>query len=387
MKNIVRNLVLAALAVAAIVWIGLRLAHNKKEINAAAEFHENYGNVPVKVATVQKQILSGEYSYVGTLEPMHEVNISAEAQGKIVKVNVEEGSRVAQGQSLAKIDDAMLQIQLQAQQTTLETQQLAVQTAKLAEAKAKQDLTRYENLATSGSVSDVNLQNARLGAEQATLQVKQAELAMKSTQSQIATTEEQLRKTSLAAPISGTVTARNFDLGTVVAPGSPLGTVTDISALKLAVQIPEADIFKFKDGQIQNVLIDVFQGVTFKGKVSLVGIKSDAAHSYTVEVLLSNNDAQHPLKAGLYGRLEGSASTNAGVADQPSIVIPRTALVGSVKQPQVFVVQNGKAVARDIKVGKAVGDLLEVLSGVNEGEQVVTTGQINLENGITVTVE
>ena len=120
--------------------------------------------------------------------------------------------------------------------------------------------------------------------------------------------------------------------------------------------------------------------MTFEGKVSTISCKADDAHTYPIEVVLANS-SQHPLKAGMFGRV-----SLVSVKDHESVTIPRQALVGSTKKPQVYVVDNGIARLRDIVIGAQVGTNLEVLAGVRESETIVISGQNNLKDSVAVTV-
>lgn len=125
---------------------------------------------------------------------------------------------------------------------------------------------------------------------------------------------------------------------------------------------------------------DVYPENTYEGKITLVGVKSDAAHNYPVEILVENN-GENPLRAGMYGR----AASEHGVKDSV-LAIPRASLVGSIKNPQVYVVKNNQAVLKNIQTGISSKDQIEVLSGLTAGELIIVSGQINLENNTKVTV-
>jgi RND family efflux transporter MFP subunit len=346
--------------------IAFTLVKNKSEIDEAAKFREKIANVPVQVYPVKLENVNNEYAYIGTFEPNREVTFGAETQGKVVALTVEEGQMVAQGQIIGKIDDEMLKIRLATEQVGLETQQANLQ-------KLSRDLERYENLNKAEATSDINLQNARLGQKQANLSLKSAESQLKSTQKSIA-------QTNIVAPISGTLTEKKIELGSVLAPGTPVGTITDISSLKFRILVPEKELIKFKKGQAVKVIADIYPQTQFEGLVSLISVKGDVAHNYKVEILV-NNSSENPLRAGMYGKLIGKSSNTIG-----KILVPRAAVVGSVKNPQVFIAQNGKAILKNIVLGNTYGDKLAIDSGLNEGELVIITGQLNLENGTTIKV-
>jgi RND family efflux transporter MFP subunit len=331
---------------------GFILYNNKKEIDANATVKEEVKNIPVMVAAASYKNLSESLTLIGTFKPHREIKLVSEISGKVVKVGVEEGDYVKQGQLIAQVDNEMIRAQLIAAEANFE--------------RAQKDIIRFENLRKGNAVTDV--------------QVEDAHLRLKSAESQLLTLRKQLRNTTIVAPISGTVTTRSFELGSVLLPGIALVEITDISRLKLTLQAPEKEVVKYNQGSEITVQADVYPQARFSGKVTLVGVKADAAHNYPVEILVANQ-AQTPLRAGMYGR----ASTGIAIKDS-ALAIPRTALVGSIKNPQVYVVENNKAVLKDISVGADSQGQVEVLSGLKEGDQVVVSGQINLENNSRVSV-
>lgn len=428
-----KRLIFALIAVLLVGYTAFTLYSNKKEIVAASQPKIDTTSIPVTVEAIKKQTINSEFTYIGTFMPNKEVPISAEGQGKIIKVLVKEGDYVKQGQVLAQIDNEMLRLKLKAEEAAVETQKAAAQTAQnavetaqnsvnaaksaLASAqagrqnaqsmvnKAKTDVSRFENLMKENATTDMNLQNAKMGVtqaengftqaeaavnqaqngiNQAEMGVKQAQMqitsslfAIKQAETQVETTKKMIAQTEIKAPISGIITMKNFEMGSMVGAGVPIGMVTDISSLKLTTMVPEADIMKFKEGQSATVLTDIYNGVKFPGQVSLISVKSDNAHGYKVEVSV-NNTASNPIKSGMYGRLIGSQQGNGGVE---GIFIPRSVLVGSIKEPRVYIAENGKAILRTLVLGASSGDWIEVKEGLTEGEQIVTTGQINLEDG------
>jgi RND family efflux transporter MFP subunit len=331
---------------------GFILYKNKKEIDANATVKEEVKNIPVSVAAASYKNLSESLTLIGTFEPHKDIKLVSEITGKVVKVGVEEGQFVKPGQLIAQVDNEMIRAQLIAAEANFE--------------RAQKDVVRFENLRKGNAATDI--------------QVEDANLRLKSAESQLLTLRKQLRNTTIVAPIGGTVTTRSFELGSVLLPGTALVEITDISKLKLLVQVPEKEVVKYKEGGQINVQADVYPGVTFSGKVTLVGVKADAAHNYPVEIMVANQASQ-PLRAGMYGR----AATGVAVKDS-ALAIPRAALIGSVKNPQVYVVDNNKAVLKNIRIGADSQGQVEVVSGLQAGEKVVVSGQINLENNSQVSI-
>ena len=191
-----------------------------------------------------------------------------------------------------------------------------------------------------------------------------------------------LENTVLRSPISGVVTARNYDVGDMYSMSSPIYTVQQISPVKLLVAVSETDYTKVSKGDKVTVLADALPGEVFKGSVVRLYPTMDAvSHTFNVEVQVANSSAR--LRPGMYAK----ASLNMG--DTDSVVIPDAAVVkqqGS-GQKLVYVLKADSTVeARIITLGRFSDGKYEVLSGLSEGEVVVVKGQSVLKSGDKVEV-
>jgi RND family efflux transporter MFP subunit len=163
--------------------------------------------------------------------------------------------------------------------------------------------------------------------------------------------------------------------------GAAIVTIVDVSRLKVQLNVAENDVYALKPGDPVNITTTVFPGVTYPGKITFISPAGDEAHNYPVEVSFANQ-AKNPLKAGTYVDVAFNRQSQT-----PSLQIPREALVGSVKNAQVYVVGNDNLTRlRKVTIGADNGDYLEVLEGLQEGERVVTTGQINLTDSTRVNI-
>ena len=350
-SSLKKFLVFGSAFVVVVLVVGL-LFSNKAKNEATVKKSVNMSEVPVSVAEVKKQKLEDNLSIVGILFGNSEVNLLSEAQGKILSINANVGDHVSTGTLLAKVDD--------------ELKKAALENAEANYNKTKNDLERYKKLNLEKSVNDS--------------QVEGAELAFKVAESQYTIAKRQLADTKIVSPISGVITTRNVEVGTVVATNTPIFTIIDISTLKLKVNVPENEVFKIHTGEEVQMKTEVYGGVTFTGKISNINDKADEAHTYLVEIKIPNSK-DHPLKAGMFARVIFNSVTK-----DESIVIPREALLGSIQNPQVYVVENNVAKVRNIVVGNDAGNLLEITQGLSVGDIVVTNGQINLKDNTPVTI-
>ena len=344
-----RNL-LGLLILAAVVVIGV-LLYNRSRMQASAQ-DDMLTSVPVTVAPVTRQHLTRSRSLVGTITANNDVAIVSETQGKVTGVLAEVGQYRTAGTILIRVDDELKKATLESAETNFE--------------KAKKDLDRFESLLKDHAATDQQVEGARL--------------AMKSAEAQFVTARREFNDTKIATPISGVVTARPVDVGTYVQRGTVVANVVDISRLKVKLSVAEQEVFRLHVGDKVEVTTDVYPGSVFPGEVHTVSAKGDEAHTYPVEIILENTRS-HPLKAGMFATVK-FADLSAG----DLLAVPREALIGSMKNPQVYVVSQGMAHLRDIVVGSEYGSLLEVLGGLKEHDTVVVGGQNNLKDNATVKI-
>lgn len=327
------------------------LMYNKSKI-AMETRSDPITSYAVAVSQVRRGPVNPMTSLVGTVTANHDVAIAAEASGKVTGVFAEVGDYKKKGDVLIQLDD--------------ELKHAAFTSAEVNYDKAKKDFERFDALARDHSVTDQQFETARL--------------AFKTAEAQYITAKRQYNDTRITTPISGIVTARQVDLGSWVANNAIVANVVDLSILKIKVNIAEADVFRLHHGDPVDVSTDVYPGVTLPARVSTISAKADEAHTYPVEVLLNNND-RYPLKAGMFARIVFRVTGR-----DTATMIPRMALVGSVKQAQVYVVGNGIARLRPVVLGGELGTDLQVLAGVAPGETVVVNGQVNLKDSTAVTI-
>ena len=351
-RSIIRFLVTIVIVVAAIGLISWVLTNNKKKNEAkTAVAAQTSGDVVVKTFNVVKQTVEQDFGVNGNFGPAQQLNYAAENSGRVVKVLVDEGSRVSRGQTLAIIDAGTLNIDLESSEANLQN--------------AQRDLQRYENAFKTGGVTQQQLDQARFAVQNAQARVSQSRI--------------RVGDANVRSSINGVVNKRYIEPGAYVAPGTQLFELVDVSKLKLNVSVNENQVAQLNVGDQVNVKASVFPEKTFKGKVSFIAAKADASLNFPVEIEIQNT-AGNQLKAGMYGTAILDFPTG-----QPIVIVPRSAFIGSVNSNQVFLVDSGN-IAHIHKVisGRVIGDQVEVLEGLKEGDAVITSGQINLADGSKV---
>jgi len=345
----------------------------------------------VTVEKVQKHDLTSVISASGEVKPKKNVNISAHVPGRILKIGVKEGDVVKEGDFLLKLDSAQYEANAERDRAIIQSNKSALIQV---EARMKNDLNnseRQKKLFDMQLISKEQLETAQVQYDisraqyQATLnQIQQAEASLKSSL-------DSLSKTVYNAPIDGIITSLRIEegevaiIGTMNNPGTVLMTIADLSEMEVEVEVDETDVVGVRLGQTAEVKVDALAGQTLKGTVTEVGssalqkLTTAAQESKDFKVVITLVDPPSSLKPGL------SASADIITAEKKdSLAVPISALIlkekeekdtGSSKKPVeeegVFVMEGGRAKFYPVAKG-ITGDLLiEITSGLKEGQEVI----------------
>jgi len=349
MKKTTIIITLAVLAVVAL--IGARLVSNKKKIDEKNKpVTVSNAAIPVTVVEVREDTVSQTLIKTGNLIPFRETSLMATSQGQVQKVNFELGSNVSKGATLIQIDTKLNELALQATQLNID--------------KLKKDVTRYNTLYAGNATTELQLNQTKFDYDNA---VNKAEQITK-----------QIQDATVKSPISGRIVKKDIEVGEFVNAGTVLATILDVSRLKVQVMVNEKDVYQLREGQKVKVTADVISGKMYSGQISYIAPRGNEEHSYPVEITVANSGQ---LKAGTFVNVDFSQKSN-----ERSLQIPRVALVESIKNPYVYVVNQNVAQQRKLKIGRELGDNVEVIDGLQPGDRVVTTGQLNLTNGKSVQI-
>lgn len=350
MKKVIITGVIVIAALAGIMFV---LNKNKAEGEQQTQIvAQKNAAVVVRAEIADFKEVNSQYIANGTFIPKQEVKISTETPGRVARVNVSEGSYVSAGQTLAVVEG--------------DKQNINVASSQAAYSNALNELNRLKAAFATGGVTKQALDNAEY-------QVKAAKLALDSSQTLA-------KDVVIKASFSGIVNKKNIEVGSYVNPGQELFEIVNVSTLKLKVNVDEKNIGSLKIGQTIKVQSPVIVDKEFSGKISFIAPKADGSLNFPVELEIQNN-SNNDLKAGMYGNAFFGDSQLANV-----LVVPRNAFVGSVTSNQIYVFKDGKAVLTKVTSGRTFGDNIEILSGLEKGTQVITSGQINLTDGTTVQI-
>ncbi|MBP6609536.1 MAG: efflux RND transporter periplasmic adaptor subunit [Paludibacter sp.] len=298
----------------------------------------------VKIALVSVREVAQNKEFTATVEPDVKNNIAPASPGRIRKIMVEVGDRVSKGQKLVQMDNVNFvnsEVQIE---------------------NLRRIYKRVLGLFEVGGASQQELDNAKLQLEVAETNIRNLN-----------------ENTFLTSPISGIVSARNYDEGDMYSGQNPVLTVMQIAPVKIKIFISESYYSKVKMGMPVSVKVDLLEGETFNGKVSLIYPTIDErTRTFGLEVKIANSNSK--LRPGMFARV------GMDFGKMNNIVVPDRAVVKQTGSAErfVYVYADGKVQYRKVELGQRLGVEYELLSGVRVGDQVVVSGQSKLGDGVAV---
>jgi membrane fusion protein (multidrug efflux system) len=287
---------------------------------------------------------------VGTIEPNEIVELKTEAPGRITAIPFAEGSRVAQGAVLFRLDSAKEEAQL-AQ-------------ARAEEEVARQNLERAQKLAGTKAISQQELDqmSSQVAARSASRQLQQ----------------ERVNDLTISAPFAGTVGPRRVSVGQYVDSGQSLVTLVDDTRVKISYRVPERNLARYKIGQAVHLVVSAYPGRKFEGIIDLINPVIDEA-SRTAQIRAVAPNADSVLRPGMFARVETVVARRSA-----AVVIPETAIVPGLDTFNVYLVRDGMARLTPVKLGVRGPGTVEIAEGVAPGQPVVIQGTQKLVDGALV---
>ena len=298
----------------------------------------------VEVAPAEMRALSLSEEFTAQLEAKVVNNITAQAGGRLKQLLVKVGDRVGAGQAVARMEAT------QASQAQIQL------------ADAKTNFARMDELYKVGGVSKAQWEQAKSAVDQAKLAYGNA-----------------AENTVLRSPISGFVTAKNYDNGDMTSPQLPVVVIQQIAPVKAVIGVSEQYYSYLKKGAAATLSVDALGEETFSGVVTNIFPTLDpVTHTVSTEIEVANKDLK--LRPGMYARVHLDFGTKEALTVSDKAIV-RQAGSGA---RYVYVFSGGKAVYRAVELGQQQGDLYEVVSGLNAGDQVIISAPSNLKNGLSV---
>jgi RND family efflux transporter MFP subunit len=355
------------LIIALIVSLGLGFASCGAKTDAK---ETPKADVLVKVASVKLENQPETLSFSGKIEAETHSNLSTRIMGQIAKIYVEPGQKVKKGQLLVQIHDKdILAKKAQVKANKIE--------AEAAFKNAEKDYNRYTVLFEQKSASQKEMDDVTTG-----FNVAQARLlAVNQMEKEV---DEMLRYASIRAPYNGIITRKYMNEGDLASPGVPLIAIEQPGEFKVMARIPETEITKLEKNDAVKVKISALNNTEVDGYITEINPSAlYTGNQFEAKVVLNPaEDQKGKLHSGMY------ATVLLKKGGMPSIVIPEKVLVKRGQLTGVYTVsQSGTALLRWVRTGKKSGEMIEILSGLNDGEKYITSYQGKIWDGAKVSVQ
>lgn len=309
-------------------------------------------SIPVEASDAVRGNISALYNSTATLEAEQESNVVAKVRGIVNEILVEEGDLVKAGQTLAKLEDEQLEIEVKRARANYE--------------KSLNDYKRSQELFDKNLISAENFDNVKFEYEN---QKAAFEL-----------TKLNLDNTTIKSPIGGVVSTRFIKKGNLINTNDQLFHITNVSRLLAILHVPEHETAKIKSGQTTLLKIDAFKEHIINGRVERISPVVNP-ETGTFKVTISVTDKSRMLKPGMFTRVQIVYDTR-----ENAVLVPKSAVLEKNQGQYLFVVKDSIAYEKSVKTGYTNGDNIEITEGLSEGEIVVTAGQNSLSDSSLVEI-
>ena len=327
----------------------------------------------------------------GYVVARREATVSSKFTGKVMEVLIEEGMKVTEGQILARLDDTNVKASFRLAEAQLVSAKAALEETRVGIRQAEIDLRRIADLALTKIASDSDLDKAQAAADGLKARLVQQEAAVKVAESELAAWQQQLDDTIIRAPFTGIVTSKNAQPGEMISPISAGGgftrtgicTIVDMDSLEIEIDVSESYINRVVAAQPVEASLDAYQDWRIPCKVIAIIPTADRQKS-TVRVRVGFDKLDPRILPQMSVKVAFRETATPGAANGRQTIIPKIALSQDGGTDIVYVLSNGRAERRAVKLGGTRGEEAELLSGLSAGEKVITNRPPGLKDGASV---
>lgn len=392
-------IVLAVLVVLGVIVIANLQSRREKTVN-------------VTIDKVKKQDLTSIVSASGEVKPKKNINISAQVPGRIIKIGIVEGQEVRTGDFLLKLDSTQYEANADRDQNFIRAANADLIQAEARLKRDKNSFDRQQQLFDDNLISKDQLEAAKAQYDVSVAQTNAIEFQIKQAEASLKSTLDSLAKTTYTSPIDGVITSLQVEegevaiIGTMNNPGTVMLTIADLSVMEVEVEVDETDVIGVSLGQPAKVRVDALPETVFEGKVTEIGSSAlqktagglSTQESKDFKVVVTLDNPARKLKPGL------SASADIIVAEKAqALAVPISSLVLREKkdvakdapaadreEEGVYAVEAGRAKFAPVGKGITGGMMIEITSGLKEGQEIVTGPYASLrelKDGVLVKAE
>ena len=337
---------------AALVCIFLLSACQKGDQVEEGEDEEETPPIPVETTKPIRGDIDAIYTGTAPIEAFSEATVIAKVEGEVRQILVEEGDTVVKNQVLARLDGDRLRLELNESQARLR--------------KLQRDFERNQELTETGLISEGDFEKIKFDLEALQAAYNLANL--------------ELDYTQIRAPIDGVVSERFIKIGNTIKAGDPIFHVTSLSPLVAYLHVPEREYRQIAAGQPAGIRIDALGGDPILAYVTRVSPIVDPATG-TFKITIEIGNEQKRIKPGMFGRMAITYDRH-----ENALQIPRSAIIESATATSVLVEEEGIAIRKAVQTGYSINGMIEITSGLDDGENVITVGQVGLKSDSRVNV-
>jgi RND family efflux transporter MFP subunit len=337
----------------------------------------------VKAVTVTARDWDISVPVSGSLRSQSNVEVRAEVGGRLLAMQFEEGAEVARGRLLAEIDPANYRLAADQSKAAVAVAEAALARAQVLLAHSRREKERADNLLRTGGITEKDHQAAVTGVEDAQSQVKLAEAQCGQARAALSIAEKALGDCRIVAPADGQVRVKYLDPGALVSPGAAIYSLVDNSRLELECSVPSYQIADLRSGLRTRFTTPTWGERRFEGSVTAINPMVDVTNR-SVKVVVKISNPRGELRSGMYARGEIEVRV-----ERNALTVPRSALVTGEQEPgsgTVYVVADGRACARRVRVNGYRQDQMWIGEGLKPGDRVIVEIGPSLKDGSPVEV-
>ena len=397
-------------------WTG---SDSEKETKASLPAVNNRQRlIPVETVSVNQGFIERRLHLTGSIKAEAAVDVFSKVSGIVERLEVEQGDRVTANQAVFMVEREEKEAELQEDRAALdvlrarwEQMETGARPEELAQAEqlvrqaqaswqtSLDDYQRLKNLKDRGFVSQQHLDEAMLKVtmSEAEYQSAREKLALlrkgarqedrdallaqiRQAEAKVRLAEMHLENTTIRAPLGGVISKRYVDRGALVGTATPILRIVAMDRVKVVVQVVESELARLRSEAFADINVDAYENEVFKGMVTCVSPTVDP-ESRTADVEMQVENKDHRLKPGMFARVDVTLERHDKI-----LLVSKDSLISENGPPRVFVLDGDKASVREVTLGLEGEQYVEVVAGLQEGEEVIIAGQYELEDGMGVNV-
>ncbi len=314
--------------------------------------------IKVNAEKVKTIIVPVTFEFSGTVEGVDRVKLSTKLMGEIMYLPLEAGTKVSKGQLLVKIRSADIIAKKQQIKANLLQAEAGFRNVEI-------NYNRVKSLFDKKSATQKEMEDIQMHYDMAAAQVK----AVKEMEKEI---NDVLSYSEIKAPFDGYVVNKYFEEGDIAAPGHPIIIVENFDEFKIVATVSASEINKFEKGNSAKIKIDAVNDHTYEGKIIEINPGGNpASRQFQVQVIINSDERIADIKSGMYAKMILENSNEKLIAVNKNFLVKRGQLTG------IYTINgNSEALLRWVRCGKDLGESIEIISGLSEGDQIITTENV-----------